>query len=92
MISENLDKSVKLLQLASGCWGAEWDTATPLLSAERPHDVQVLGDTSAKDGGSRRIMAGYGRLACNGNGCLVMTEHEGGIEQVVGFRLGSGHG
>ena len=35
-------------------------------------------------------MAGYGCLACNGNGCLVMTEHEGGIEQVVGFRLGSG--
>ena len=63
-----------------------------LPSSERPHDVPVLGDTLAEDRGTQRIVAGYGHLACNGNGRLVMMEHEGGIEQVVGFRLGSGHG
>ena len=28
----------------------------------------------------------------NRDGCLAMTEHEAGIEQVTGHRLGSGHG
>ena len=51
-----------------------------------------MGDALAEDGGWRRIVAGYGCLACNGNGRLVMMEHEGGIECVVGFRLGSGCG
>ena len=31
-------------------------------------------------------------LDCNGDGCLAMMEHEAGIEQVTGHRLGSGHG
>ena len=52
----------------------------------------MLGDALAEDGGSQRIVVGYGCLACNRNGCLVMTEHKGGIERVVGFRLGSGCG
>ena len=78
--------------MASSRQGAKWDAATPLPSVERPHNVQVMGGTSAKDRGSQRIMAGYGHLACNGNGHLVMMEHKGGIEQVVGFRLGSERG
>ena len=28
----------------------------------------------------------------NGDGYLAMMEHEAGIEQVTGHRLGSGHG
>ena len=71
--------------LASGCQGTKWDVDAPLPSAERPHNVWVMGDALAEDGGSQRIMAGYGRLACNGNGCLVIMEHEGGIEWVVGL-------
>ena len=31
-------------------------------------------------------------LGCDGNGCLAVTEHEAGIGQVPGIRLGSGHG
>ena len=31
-------------------------------------------------------------LGCDGNGRLVVMEHEAGIEQVVGLRLGPGHG
>ena len=27
----------------------------------------------------------------NGDGCLAVTEHKAGIEQVTGHRLGSGH-
>ena len=50
-----------------------------------------MDGTSAKDQGSQRIMAGYGHLACNGNGHLVMMEHKGGIERVVGT-MGMGLG
>ena len=28
----------------------------------------------------------------NGHGCLAVTEHKAGIEQVPGLRLRSGHG
>ena len=31
-------------------------------------------------------------LDCNRDGRLAMTEHEAGIEQVTGHRLGSGRG
>ena len=31
-------------------------------------------------------------LDCNGDGCLATMEHEAGIEQVTGHRLGSGCG
>ena len=78
--------------MASGCHGAKWGVAAPLAFMERPHNIQVMGNTSAEDRGSQRIMAGYGHLACDRNGCLVMMEHKGGIEQVVRFRLGSGCG
>ena len=70
----------------------KWDVAAPLPPTERPHSIQVMGNTLAEDGGSQRIVAGYGCLACDRNGHLVTMEHEGGIEWVVGFRLRSGHG
>ena len=56
------------------------------------HSIQVMGNTLAEDGRSWRIMAGYGCLACDGNGHMVTMEHKAGIEWVVGFRLGSGCG
>ena len=31
-------------------------------------------------------------LDCSRDGCLATMEHEAGIEQVTGHRLGSGHG
>ena len=30
-------------------------------------------------------------LGYDGDGCLIATEHEAGIEQVIGKRLESGH-
>ena len=41
--------------------------------------------------GWQRLWLGMA-LDHNGDGCLVVTEHEAGIERVIGHRLKSGHG
>ena len=55
------------------------------------HGCLVTIDALAETGRLMELWLGQA-LGCNGDGCLAVTEHEAGIEQVTGRRLGSGCG
>ena len=64
--------------------------ATSLPFMEMMHSLWVVISASADTRGLMKSWLGKA-LGCNGDGCLAATEHEAGIEQVTGHRLGSGH-